>query len=150
VTIKGAAKSVIAFLIAPAIGTAIIPTWWAVNIWAGYGPALAIKAFVGDFVWAIMWGYSATIVIGLPLYAMLRMERWCGLIPFLFASYLVGIAWPVMAFIAAFIKTGPATPHANLIYHLIWWGGSGVVGGLILWLIDRPDLRVSRVSNSGQ
>jgi hypothetical protein len=146
VTIKGAAKSVIAFLIAPAIAAAIIPTWWAVRIWPIYGSALAMKWFVGNFLWGILWGYSATIAIGLPLYATLRMERWCGLIPFLFASYLVGIAWPILGFFIT--NRPPGQPAGPISHYLIWWGGSGAVGGLILWLIDRPDLRISRVSNS--
>ena len=146
-TIRGAAKSVIAFLIAPAIAAAIIPAWWAVRIWPIYGPAFAMKWFVDGFLLGILWGYSATIAFGLPLYATLRMERWCGLIPFLFASYLVGIAWPILGF----IMNGVPSPHANPFSHfLIWWGGSGAVGGLILWLIDRPDLRLSRVSNSAR
>jgi len=144
VTIKGAAKSVIAFFIAPAIAAAIIPTWRFVRIWPIYDLAVS-KLFVDFFLWGILWSYSATIAIGLPLYATLRMERWCGLIPFLFASYLVGISWPILSFIIN------GRPHADPIsYFLIWWGGSGAVGGLILWLIDRPDLRVSMVSNSGQ
>jgi hypothetical protein len=138
-------RTALGFLIAPAAAAAVIPIWWAFRIWPIYGADLALRSLRAYFEFAVLVGYSATILLGLPLYMMLRMFRWCSAIIFLGASYLVGIAWPV----AIFIKNGPPLPDAAPISHyLIWWGGSGTVGGLILWLIDRPDLRISNASTA--
>jgi hypothetical protein len=137
-------RSILGFLIAPAAGATVIPTWWALHM-LPVSSGLVFKAFAAHFMWALWFGYSATIVIGLPLYAVLRIVRWCSPIAFLSASYLVGVAWPV----AIFVKNGPPSPYADpLSHYLIWWGGSGFVGGLILWLIDRPDLRVAAADRS--
>jgi cellobiose-specific phosphotransferase system component IIC len=133
-------RPILGFLIAPAAGAAVIPTWWALHIWPLYGSELAVTGFVAYFKWALFFGYSGAIFIGLPLYAVLRKVRWGNAIVFLFASYLIGIAWPAVVF----VKNGPPLPHATpILDYFIWWGGSGAVGGLIFWLIDRPDLRVS-------
>jgi hypothetical protein len=139
-------RPIIGFLFAPAMGAAVIPTWQAVHIWPLYGFHLALRWFVANFEWALLFGYSAAIFIGLPLYIILRKIRWCNAFVFLFVSYLVGIAWPIVMF----VKNGPPLAHAAPISHyFIWWGLSGTVGGLILWFVDRPDLRVSAASRFG-
>jgi hypothetical protein len=119
------------------MGAAVIPTWQALHIWPLYGSHLALRWFVANFEWALLFGYSAAIFIGLPLYFILRKIRWCNAFVFLFVSYLVGIAWPIVMF----VKNGsPLAQAAPISHYFIWWGLSGAVGGLILWFVDRPDL----------
>jgi len=138
-------RLILGFLIAPVAAATVIPAWWAVHIWPTYGSDLAVRAFVGYCGWALIYGYSAAIFVGLPLYIFLRKVRWCNLIVFLLASYFVGMAWPVVIF----VKYGLPLPNAApILDYVIWWGGSGAVGGLILWLIDRPDLRVPTAGRS--
>jgi hypothetical protein len=136
----------IGFLFAPAVGAAVIPTGQALHIWPLYGSDLALRWFIANYAWALLFGYSAAISIGLPLYAILRKIRWCNAFVFLFVSYLVGIAWPIVMF----VQNGAPLAHAaRILHYVIWWGLSGAVGGLILWLIDRPDLRVSAAGKFG-
>jgi hypothetical protein len=122
-------KSVaIAFAVSPAV--AIVPMYFFGG--PGLGKVLAIVS--------LLIAYMSAIVVGLPLYLVMRRRGWMS------ASHLIGAgaicALPGAAFWVFTSPTGLVQAQGAIVVLLVLF--CGVIGGAVFWLIAS---RLSQVSH---
>lgn len=93
--------------------------------------------FMGTLLGAL-WGQLATLLVGLPAHVVILGQRtkpaWKYALAGVIAGVLFGAAfcWPMLSGVS-----GPSL--ANVAWLAIASASAGAIGGLVFWLIRRPD-----------
>lgn len=128
-------RTLLGFVVAPLV----IPLALALSFVpeaSGYGTVEALALTVAVLC------YAAAILIGTPLYILLRALKWTGWISWLAWGVVVAVAGKLV-----FASHGAIADPSRIVAALfeephIWW--LGALSGLVFWLIVRPDRAVEK------
>ena len=113
-------RVLLGFLLAPALPAALLSTLWSGGL--------------GLLVSLLYWAYPPAIVLGVPLYVLLRRHMQPRIWIFLLAGGFVGVAVPALLGLW-FLLSPHREPGLNEGLFLVAHGFAlGALGGLVFWL----------------
>jgi hypothetical protein len=131
-------RTIIAFAIAPLVAPLVL------SLYFGLGSPGSLIGFI--LIFGSMFAYGAALLVGIPLYLVLRRMGWHGPAMLALCGALIGVgSWMFFLFVFPMLTGGPSKDlrevFANLgvFDFLILPALLGAASGLLFWLIARPD-----------